>query len=273
MSIPLDPFRDETEPTAAAITRVVTRARSHHPRWSRWWLIAGLGLGAAALAQVNRPPADASFDGPVDARTRGGSHLTGDASARVSGEEIELSAGTITATDGRFLLRTREAEVRGDGAIVRLDRDVMGTRVRVDRGGVDVRCGDGAAVSVSTEMSCLPTSAEGMLARAAALPPDARIKALDDAVRLATTPTTEAEARFQRALAHLDAPAAALADLEAAERTGASARPDDLARALARLYVAAERCDAALPRLEALQARGALGDDAALLDRCKTTRD
>lgn len=271
MSIPLDPFRDETEPTPAEVARVVTRARSYRPRWARWLLLGGLGLGAAALAQVSRPPAAASFDGPVDARTRGGSHLTGDAVARLADDEIELSAGTITAEDGHFVLRTREAEVRGDGAIVHLDRDVMGTRVRVERGEVDVRCGDEAAVSVSSERQCLPTSAEGMLARAAALPAAIRRDALDAAVRLSTTPITEAEARFQRALSELEDPPAALADLEAAERTGASARPDDLARALARLYVASGRCDAALPRLRQLEARGALGDDAVLLDRCKST--
>lgn len=50
-------------------------------------------------------------------------------------------------------------------------------------------------------------------------------------------------------------------------------RPDDLARALARLYVATGRCDTALTRLHQLQARGALGDDAVLLGRCESTSD
>lgn len=266
MSSSLDRFRAETEVTDAEVDRLVTRARPRPRSWRRWIAVGGLGVGLTAYAQIARPPAAASFDGPIDGRTRGGTALHGEGRAEVSGEEVALAAGALTAADGRFVLRTREAEVRGTDALVHLDRDVLGTHVRVERGSVEVSCGAAPARTVNGEHLCPPTSAEGLLARAAALTGEERMEALDAAVALAGQPTTRAEALFQRGLARVDAPAAAIADLEAAEATGASLRPDELSRALARLYAATGRCEAALPRLRSL---AVLGADADALAACE----
>ena len=71
-------------------------------------------------------------------------------------------------------IQTQEAEVRVVGTVLTVDRDALGTSVRVAHGRVEVTCSGEATVVVpggQTEV-CLPRTAAGMLGRAEALERD-----------------------------------------------------------------------------------------------------
>jgi hypothetical protein len=209
-----------------------------------------------------------TFSGTIDTALADGGLVRGAGVGSLTPEGVVLASGRVTVQGARSV-RTREAEIMvADGPVV-VRRDTLGTTVEGNP--ASVRC-LGEAQILDTTRSCLPVSAEGLLARAAVLrlagDRAGERATLDLALRTAGTPMLRSEVLYQRATGADVEPEQAIADLEAAWATGATARPDDLDRALARLHAQQGRCATALPHLKSLEARAALGEDVVLLTRC-----
>jgi hypothetical protein len=237
------------------------------------------GTTANALPTPPAPPPDAptdapethrAFSGAVDLDLAGGGHVRGEGVGTILQDGIALGSGRVSVRGARRI-ETREAEITPGAAPVVVGRDALGTTT--DVGTARVQCRGEAEVQ-DARHTCLPVSAEGLLARAATLrrtgDTEGEHRAIDLALRAAATPMVRAEVLYQRATRPGVDPDEAIADLEAALATGATARPDDLDRALARLLARQGRCAAALPHLRSLEARGALAEDVVLLTRCAT---
>ena len=235
---------------------------------------SGAGEASAASQFVSgRAEVPDPFSGTIALQFDGGGSVRGDATGTVLTDGISLTSGRVSAL-GALVVRTREAEVRPSDAPTDITRDALGTTV--EGGTPEVRCLGHEAASTGARV-CLPVSAEGLLARAAALRRTGdragEASTLDLAVTATTSPMVRAEALYQRGTLPGTEAARAIADLEAALAIGATARPDDLARSLARLYAGAGRCAAALPHLRTLETRGTLREDEDLLVRCVTVSD
>jgi hypothetical protein len=255
---------EAAEPDAAA----ASPAGSAHPP-SRSSRVAA--PQHAPLTGPEAPAAAVPFTGPVDLAVATGGRMRGDATGELSMDAASLASGSVTV-EGALVVRTREAEVHPGVGPTIVTRDVRGTTVQ--GGAAHVRC-LGANTHEGDRQVCLPVSAEGLLARAGALrrvgDHAGEAHALTLAIEAAATAMVRAEALYLRGVLPGVDPARAVTDLEAALATGASARPDDLSRALARHYMLDRRCEAALPHLRSLEARGTLREDAGLLERCART--
>jgi hypothetical protein len=224
-----------------------------------------------APAVASSDPEPAPFAGDIDLSVSTGGRIQGNGVGTLQPDGIALSSGRMSA-QGPQRIRTREAEVSVGAATVTVTRDSLGTIV--EGAPASVRC-LGASHARGAATTCLPVSVEGLLARAAALrrrgEAAAERETLDLALEIAERPMLRAEVLYQRATGADVDPGKAIADLEAAHATGASARPDDLERALARLHARQGNCAEALPYLRSLEARGALAEDVVLLTRCSGT--
>jgi hypothetical protein len=185
-------------PAVGAVERVQRRlARSRAEQVSARrapspWLVGGLtvALAAASAAIVLRDrTADGTAPvaaGPLDSesewagRRLPGVDLTYRGSGEVSGSQaaphIDWQRGTLNVevTPDRGLdvrIQTREANIRVLGTGFTVTRDALGTAVEVRHGVVETSCADQAPVSLrqGDEITCLPSSAAGLLGRARAL--------------------------------------------------------------------------------------------------------
>lgn len=284
---PVDRYRRETEPDAAATARLVRRARA--PRRSspgRGWLLlpAALTLTAAGwLLLPAAPPADApppepvalwSPDTPRVTPAGDGIELSWQGTGELGDHHLAWEAGEVSVEVPpdrglTFTVETREATVRVVGTGFSVRRDALGTTVDVRHGRVAVRCGEESPdaerlLGVGEHHTCAPISASGLLARARALrgstPAEARV-AVERGLAASPSPAVEVELRYLRAELALAAgdSATARTDLDAVLSAGASARHDDATRQLLALAVAAGECDRARALGATLSTPAALG--------------
>ncbi len=169
---------------AAAIARVRgrVRERSAPPAWGWGWAGGGV-LAAAALALLmarsgDAPVADLALAGQVQLSSI--VQVTAEGTGRASGVEgawtMDWEAGTLHVDvvpnqGANVVVSTREARVEVVGTVFDVRRDVMGTHVSVARGQVRVTCLGGGTheLTSSDTVECGPTSAAGLLGRAAAM--------------------------------------------------------------------------------------------------------
>ncbi len=160
------------------------------PANRRWaWGLGAVAIAAAALFAVGQmqgpkdlPVALALSDAdlgqrlsvgesvvliPSGAGTVEGSTL----SPRIAWEQGRIDVEVEPGKNIDLAVLTRDAEVRVKGTVFTVERDALGTTVRVSRGVVGVRCADGpeADVTLDQEQLCLPKTAGGLLGRARAL--------------------------------------------------------------------------------------------------------
>lgn len=283
-----------TEGDAAAFSRVSARARAEAFARSRsrarGVVMAGAGLAlAAGLLWALQPPprVDHAFTEPatlalgsfVQVQAAGAGEVTGVAkkmdvrwSEGRLGVEVEPQQGVA------FVVHTEEATVRVVGTGFDVVRDALGTSVSVRHGRVAVDCAEGGSVvlGVGESRVCRPTHAAGALGRVLALQPSASPAALlvevDDALALpdANGPVAaELHALRVSALLAGGREADALAEAELALTLPDVTRADELHRLAARVAAGRGDCAAALPHLLALEADGALGEDASALALCR----
>lgn len=197
---PLRRFADETWPDERELAHYNRRLseitnRPARPVWSGLWMPAtagALAAGAALIFALNptsseisapqtlamqfQPTGEAVSSRPteqVSLTTNGVATLSGTALAPV----IDLTSGSVkvqvepkAGIDLR--VRTPDGEVQVLGTIFSVDRGPLGTAVQVERGRVAVRCAGGVehpGLVAGESALCLPTTAEGMLGRAAGL--------------------------------------------------------------------------------------------------------
>lgn len=143
------------------------------------WGVAALALTAVLVWFVVPRPLDRELSGAQAVRIDRHVRADWDGAGHVSGvrdaPRIEWTTGTLRVDvdphEGvDLVVTTREAEVRVVGTIFVVDRDVHGTRVRVERGKVEVACVRGvhAAVEAGGELLCVPADPAGVLAAARA---------------------------------------------------------------------------------------------------------
>ncbi len=216
-------FRDETVPSEFAVARLRRRVRLA-PRRLNPLLLVGSGALAGALAAClvvlllpaqDLDPQPLSTAAPTELKATqhvqleyaGRGELVGDAdSPRIQWESGRLTA-RVTPNRGIDLrVSTPEAEVRVVGTVFTVERDLLGTRVHVERGKVAVTCDGGQELLLvgGDEGECLPRSAAGLLARARALQfaagDDVRILAsLDAGLDRQASDAVRAELRWVRA--------------------------------------------------------------------------
>ena len=189
----LQRFAEETEPSLDSVRSLRQRLEERPARRPSVLgpLTFGLAVGAAAAAALLllllRPSAAPALDQALVAEATlqqsepvpglaleflGLGHLGGTADA----PELRWQAGTVQLDvrheAGRALqVRTREATIRVVGTAFAVTRDALGTRTRVERGAVAVRCTGGPerTLEAGAAHTCPPITAAGMLARARAL--------------------------------------------------------------------------------------------------------
>lgn len=305
---PLHQFRQDTEPDAAAFGRVrrLTESRLQRPASVPW---LGIGLAAAALlvvflllpGQAPTPKAvvadtpisvatlDASqkslstVDGKVKLDWQGSGHLSGTNRApSIDWDSGHLSVEVEPQQGIALSVQTREATVRVVGTGFSVHRDVLGTRVEVRHGKVQVECSDGSSVLIGESQSrlCMPSSGVGLLARARAL-------------QSAEMPATEVLTTVELGLNSKDLSESVRDELQvlqvqeleavgrkeeakvAAERYLASPNPPravEMHRYAAALAGEAD-CASALPHLEYLRDHGPDVDDLQRYAQCKAPSD
>lgn len=233
----------------ASLPAELGRAEVRRPPWRRPAALAALAAAAAVLLAVLLRPGE-----PVDAPVAAALQSTDSRGHLVLGEGLELEfdgdgelSGSlrqphIAWNQGRLRVSvapeaietlsvvTRDGEVRVEGTVFEVSRDLLGTEVVLERGAVSVACQDGAEVRLAGEgrTTCLPTTPGGLLARARGLHDrDGATDAALDAVHRGL------------ALVGLDAPAGA--ELKVLELRLRLERGEvDEAREAARQYLASE---------------------------------
>jgi len=187
------------------------------------------------------------------------------------GVSVEHGAGIA------LTVHTREADVRVVGTVFEVDRDVRGTRVRVTRGKVAVRCGGGGdsfLVVPGVDMTCMPLSGAGNLASARSLvaegaPADEVLAAIDRGLGFSAEGDPvrdELQALRIETFANDGQREAAIAAARAFLATGATLRRAEVARILLRLDYETAGCAAATPVVVRELATSA--EDAPLLRAC-----
>jgi hypothetical protein len=200
-------LRAETEPSPAVVQRL---RQGHRPSRRRAPVVVPvLALAAGLLAAVwtgwpsapdpaapepaapEAPPPLAAAPAlePVTATWSGeasagalGPHVQAQASGRgaVTGTAQDLAVDWLSgelrlevdpAAGVALTVATEEAQVTVTGTVFAVRRDALGTHTSVERGRVEVVCGDAAPVSLAagSTRTCLPRTATGWLRRAAAL--------------------------------------------------------------------------------------------------------
>lgn len=263
-----------TAPDPARLARVrgLMRARRRRPL-----VVGALALAAAALLALRPHP----LQGPVAT-----GDLTSDVRVVAEGSGVvngPVDAPTITWTDGRLAVEvtpergvhlaveTEEAHVAVIGTGFVVTRDTLGTRVEVEHGVVEVRCGEGqpSRLHAGDETTCLPVTPARRLGRVLTLRDrgtDTRTLLAElDAAQVPTGDPIRAELAFVRIGALIEAGRNDDAEAAAADALrDPGARAADLHRVLAQLRAAAGDCAGARPHVEWLRAQGQLtADDAA----------
>lgn len=289
-------------PITDAETRRVRQGVKRRVRSRTWWAIGlgtagggALALAAAALllltlywpTEISPTPLALTLAPSVESREpiaiseslRLSIAGNGTVGGTTSAPEIAWTQGTLTVDvdPGRGIalsVKTREATVRVMGTVFSVQRDALGTRVDVQRGRVHVACEAGSQQEIGPgeTITCMPTTAAGLLARANTLkttgaPPSEVLTAVDAGLPLASGP-------FRAELLALSAqmrlasgePAAALVAAREYLTIGGPRRAEVLQIA-AYAALQTEGCPGALPMLQALEDLGA-GDPMAL-QRCE----
>lgn len=279
-----------TDCDASALARI--EAASRRGRRGRTWIaVAAVALAAALLLYVRPLPAlDRSLDhaGAVDL----GPYVAvaSDGTGAVAGNErsmqVEWDGGTlgVEVEPGRGVgleVRTPDGVARVVGTGFDVERDALGTTVRVRHGRVAVDCvrGDDRELQAGESLVCRPPTAAGRLGRLIALRGDvgapAFVAEIDDALALPDAEgAVAAELRILRVSAYLSSGRSdnALTEAEAALVLPNVTRAVELHRFAARLRMARHDCAGALPHFVALDAAGELADDAAAYAACVTPR-
>ena len=223
MNAQLQRFAAETQPSDLEVARFRRRLR-RAPRRRHPLALVGGGAVAGALAAcvlVLLLPERALHPQPLStlahAELRATDHvqldyagrgeLVGDAEApRIHWESGRLTARVTPNRGVDLQVLTPEATVRVVGTVFSVERDLLGTRVQVQRGKVSVTCAGGQELLLvgGDEGECLPRTAAGLLARARALQEaggaDLRVLAsLDAGLDRQSTPAVRAELRWVRA--------------------------------------------------------------------------
>jgi len=278
-------FAHETEATPVDLTRLRARVRAAESKSAASSVMSWLGLpgtlavggllAAAATAIVVLPgmsapdPLALSFaDGAAaGVEVAPGVVMTADGAGELSGTEtaprLAWASGAvdISVEPGAGLdvqVATDEATVRVVGTVFRVERDALGTTVSVSRGKVAVECVDQDERFVPAEQSitCLPTSAAGLLGRAQALPPGTEAVLAAVEAGLASAPDsaiqTELSALRVDHLAHTQQFDAAIAAAERHLAVPEMGRRAEVARIGATLAYQRDACGSVSPFLSEL---------------------
>jgi ferric-dicitrate binding protein FerR (iron transport regulator) len=288
-------------PDSRAIARARADARalasesvhpSVFPRLAATVALAALALIALRFGDGSKPAAIARDLAPTATPTAAapGVVLTSNGTGVVSGTDkdvvIDWQSGDlgVSVEHGAGIsltVHTREADVRVVGTVFEVDRDVLGTRVRVTRGKVAVQCGGGGdafEVVPGVEMTCMPLSGAGNLASARALvtagaTADKVLAAIDRGLGFSVEGDPvhdELEALRIETLANDGRTDEAIAGARAFLATATTLRRAEVARILLRLDFAAEGCPGVSPIVVRELADSA--EDAALLRECGLLR-
>lgn len=264
-------LREIPAPPPEAAARVRARLEAPLAAPTRWRRRAAAAAGALLLAAwllwPSPAPLDVALSAELPAPTTEGLQLDvsgdGQLQGTVEAPRVLWREGDLGLTSERpFELETREALVRGQRARLTLRRDPLGTHLSLLEGEATLRChldGDEQIVRSGGAASCLPVSAEGLLARARALhaggaAPEALLPELERAERLADGPLL-AELRAWRVelLARAGDPRA-LPQARDWLAQGHQLRREAILRIAAGLALRAEGCDGARPFLSELAA-------------------
>ncbi|MCB9791686.1 MAG: hypothetical protein H6741_03075 [Alphaproteobacteria bacterium] len=265
-------LRTLPEPAPGAAERVKARLSAPPPtppsgRLARRGLIAsGLLLTALLLGlRWGAQPTPFHHDLGPNAPEVPGLELTLDGAGELLGDSeaprVQWQSGALGLRARRpVLLFTREASMPVDGASLTLRRDPLGTHVSVISGEVQVTCarsGEQTRLGAEASLTCLPVSAEGLLARARLLDsqgeaPERLLVELARAPRV-EDPELQAELEAYRIelLARAQRPEA-LARARAWLDEGFTLRRAAVQRIAAGLALRAEGCVGARPHLTAL---------------------
>jgi len=173
-----------TEPSPARLARI----HAGRPRSRRVWIVVSGAVAAALLLWLSRPPAapvvqphapvDIQLDGETFSGELGRSvRVQAEGRGEVAGHEGDLHFdwvhGTLTVEvipgqSTQVEVVTPEARVVVVGTLFTVERDALGTTVKVDRGRVDLSCGEEASLplAASADRTCPPTTPAGWLRRA-----------------------------------------------------------------------------------------------------------
>jgi len=279
---PLETFRLETEPSPQAQDRVRRRVRQalDRPKGHRAWWALGLGaaisMGIAGIA-LNQPLPDQ----PIPATVLD----TSQAMQSISGGDVQLSwqgSGNLQGSDRKpeilwdkgdlsvevtpergigLTVNTREALIEVIGTGFRVHRDALGTRIDVQHGRVRVQCekGEERFLVADEQMTCLPISAAGMLARARFLQQnkqwDAILDTVEKGLKLAPPQGPVADELSVLQIEALDALGRS-ADVQAAAQAylqgGTPARATDMRRFLVASFIGQSDCHSAMSHLDIL---------------------
>lgn len=241
--------------------------------------LVGVGVGAWSAQQPAAPPPPVALSASL---------APGAAPVQIDGLALTLEGeGTLEGTSrapvvrwesGRVALEvdpaagldvrvaTPDAEVRVLGTVFSVERTALGTTTAVERGTVSVSCGDGTAVTLTHDASvtCLPTTAGGLLGRAQALraasaPVTAVLGALDAGLAVArSSSATATELAAQRVLTleEMGRTSDALSQALALVEAGHPLRRQMILQAAVRLALAEGACEAVRSLAETLQAEG-----------------
>ncbi len=290
-------YRGETEPDQERVGRLrgrIEERRRHSRRGPlRPWMavLVPLGMGAGWWGFAREAPiSERSLEG-------GGAPellaISRDVGVRFAGKgqihgterepHIRWEAGTLTVEvepdrGVKLDVTTREATVRVIGTGFTVQRDALGTRVAVAHGTVEVTCAgrEPNLLEANEATLCLPTSAAGLLARAAALrdhgaPIDVVLSTVDLGLtgQTDTSPVrNELLLLRMQALAESGDPVQALADADRYLDARDNYRRDEVLRFAAVVAMDSSGCSRAAAYLRPLARPEALAADLLMLADC-----
>lgn len=217
-------FEQETAPSDLAVASLRRRLRTAAYPHRSPALLVGSGALVGALAaclvilllpsrELEPQPLAASTSVELAATRHvqldyaGRGELSGDVQApRIRWEQGRLHAHVTPGRGVDLRVNTPEAEIRVVGTVFTVERDLLGTRVSVERGTVEVTCQGGQEFRLvgGDEGECLPRSAAGLLARSRKLQEDGAsdqrvLASLAAGLERQSSPSVKAELRWVRA--------------------------------------------------------------------------
>ncbi|MEN0065979.1 MAG: FecR domain-containing protein [Myxococcota bacterium] len=287
------------EPDPAAVDRMwvrflTTQAQEPRRRRQRWITRGALALAAAALVTLWATAPESPRSETLTAQVLPENHRWSDqiqletlGAGVISGTSrnatIDWESGTVHVevepnANTDVTVVTKEARVKVVGTKFDVRRDALGSTIMVQRGQVDVHCGDGwqGKLGIGEEHTCLPTTASELLGRASALEAEGQTQAigptLDRGLALAEGPVRgELLARRMRLRAGKGDVDGALADATA-YLASPSGRDTEILRFAGWLSLEYKGCAEARPWLDKLHAKGS-AQDTVLLAECLAATD